>query len=376
MAQGFAKPVASQRLLRIAIKMTLEQQMRPFLRHLHFSKWLACLKAPSAFQALREHQRISHQDCVDLMDEIYHSKNLFSLEDSFKKRYAATNYALNTLIRKALKEYNDTKKLIKRYTFGKAWRIQEKMHSQLHNSTYILEAHVVIKMRRASVDDHQQGIFGCLDYQFSLFESRSCHVHQEMQYSIAVMQKSDGPLIRSHIKKIKSLTLAIKHQCYEYIQDLWERHISLMSPQQLERYGQMAQSFWSTWSTQFTLEQAWVAGTPPEITHLRLSISYARRSFAIALEAKRRSGQALRLSAEHEELQEQAIKAMQRLEEICPLQPPMSKQAFQKILGLEDPSPPSSVPSSEWSRLLSDLDEVKVEPVARLSRRVVFQSSL
>jgi hypothetical protein len=149
-----------------------------------------------------------------------------------------------------------------------------------------------------------------------------------------------------------------------------------MSPQQLERYGQMAQRFWSTWSTQFTLEQAWVAGTPPEITHLRLSISYARRSFAIALEAKRRSGQALRLSAEHEELQEQAIKAMQRLEEICPLQPPMSKQAFQKILGLEDPSPPSSVPSSEWSRLLSDLDEVKVEPVARLSRRVVFQSSL
>ena len=371
-AQGFAKSVASQRLLNCASKLAVEQQMRPFQRQSIFLRWAAEVSAwNSPFRALRgfgPQFSALYRDLSALVDDLSRPRAFLALEDGFKKRYATTKYKLEPLILKTLRG-NAIKRLISRRTHCLYPPIQQHMYSQLGISRHTLEALIDIRMRRVSVDDYQQGIFGCLDHQFRLFKSKSTHVVQEMR-------KFSGSSFTSHFQEIESVSSAISYQYREDIQALWERHITLMSPQMLERYGQMAQRFWSTRVTQSTIEHGWEVGPPEEFYFLMGCILKGRRSFAVARKTKRKSGQALQLSAKDRELQEQAIKAMQRLEEIHPSQPPMSEQAFRKILGLEDISSPKSVPGSSWSRLLSSLDEVEVDSVARPHcERVILTSS-
>lgn len=379
-AQGFAKPVASQHLLNCASKLAVEQQMRPFERQLDFLRWTTYLSgASSPFQALRGFNQQAPVLCNDLsvlVDDLSCCRAFLALENGFKKRYATTKYELETLIRETRRGYTGITYLISSLS-RKAQTlyppIQGEMRSQLGISIHVLDALVEINMRRASVDDHQQGVFGCLDHQFRLFERDNYHLLQNMGSIIHSMRHSREPLLRSHIREIKSLVSAISLQYREDIQALWERHIALMSPQTLERYNSMAQRFWSTRVTQSTLEQARAAGTRRETHRITSVISEGRRSF---VKTKRQFGQAFQLSAIDRELQEQAIKAMQRLEEICPSRPPMSEQAFRKILGLEDSSPPRSVPDSRWSRLLSSLNEAEVGSVAGPHhKRVILTSS-
>jgi hypothetical protein len=359
-AQGFAKPVASQQLLNCASKLAFEQQMRAFQRQLDSLRWITHISRPSSpLQALRRFSpqiSVLYRDLSALVDDLSYSRAFLALEDGFKKRYATTKYELETLIRKTLKGNTDIKGLIIRRPLCLYPPIHLHMHDQLGISRYTLEALIDIRMRRVSLDDYQQGIFGHLDRQFRLFELKSTQVVQEMRIF-------SGSSFKSHFQEIESVSSAISSQYHEDIQALSERHITLMSPQMLERYSRLAQRFWSMRVTQFTPEIAWEAGTPGEIGWYRVKscISKGRRSFAVARKTKRESGQALQLSAKDRELQEQAIKAMQRLEEFWPSQPPMSEQAFRKILELEDPSTMTSRVQSWASRLLSGLEEAKLD---------------
>ena len=336
-AQGFAKPVASQHLLNCASELAIEQQMRPFQRNLDFLRWAAYISGPSSpFQALRgfgQQFAVLYGDSNNLVIGLSSNRAFFALEDGFKKRYATINYALSILIWKTLNTNDFIQRLIKRHTFKKATYLypplQEEMLNRIGIDRHMLIALMKIKLRRASVGDHQQSIFGCLDYQFSLFKSRSARI-------VVQMKKLLGSSYKSHFQEIESLVSAILCQYRGDIQNLWERHITLMSPQMLERYSQMARRFWSTRVTQFTPEHASEQGSPGEIYRLTSCIRKGHLSFAFGRKTKRKSGQALQLSAENRERHEQAIKAMQRLEEICPSRPPMSEQAFRKILELED----------------------------------------
>lgn len=367
-AQGFAKSVASQRLLNCASKLAVEQQMRPFQRQLIFLRWTTeILTWNRALRGFVSRFSVLYKDLSALVHDLSRFRAFLALEDGFKKRYATTRYELETLIRKIITGNAVIRKLLNRRAQCYP-PIQQHMYIQLANSRHILEALIDIRMRHVSVDDYQQGIFGCLDHQFRLSESSSTRVVQEMRsYS--------GSLFTSHFQEIESVSSAISCQYREDIQALWERHITLMSPQMLERYGQMAQRFWSTRVTQSTIEHGWDVGPLEELYPLMSCIANGRRSFAVARRTNRKSGQVLQLSAKERELQEQAIKAMQRLEEIRPSHPPMSEQAFRKILGLEDPSSHRSVPGSSWSRLLSSLDEVEVDSVAKPHCRRVLSSS-
>jgi hypothetical protein len=361
-AQGFAKPVASQHLLNYALKLAVEQQMRPFRRLLDFLRWITHISRPSSpLQALRglsPHFSVLYRNLSALVDDLSHHRAFLALENGFKKRYATIKYELETLIRKTLRGNAVIKGLIIRRPQCLYPPIHLHMYDQLGISRHTLEALIDIRMRRVSLHDYQQGIFGYLDHQFRLFELKSTHVVQEIR-------NFSGSSFKSHFQEIESVSSAISCQYREDIQALWERHITLMSPQMLERYSRLAQRYWSTQVTQFTPKIAWEAGTPGEIGRYRFisCIIKGRRSFAAARKTKRKSGEALQLSAKDRELQEQAIKAMQRLEEICPSQPPMSEQAFRKILGLEDPSTMTSRVQSWASRLLSGLEEVESDSV-------------
>jgi hypothetical protein len=359
-AQGFAKPVASQQLLNCASKLAFEQQMRPFQRQVDFLRWVTHISRPSSpLQALRGFSpqiSVWYRDLGALVDDLSYSRAFLALEDGFKKRYATTKYELETLIRKTIKGNADIKGLITGRLQCLYPPIHLHMYGQLGISRHTLEVLIDIRMRRVSLDDYQQGIFGYLDRQFRLFELKSTRV-------VPKLRTISGSSFRSHFQKIESVSSAISSQYREDIQALWERHITLMSPQMLERYSRLAQRFWSTRVTQFTPENAWEAGMPGEIGCYRFKscISKGRHSFAVARKTKRESGQALQLSAKDRELQEQAIEAMQRLEEISPSQPPMSEQAFRKILELEDPSTMTSGVQSWASRLLSGLEEAKLD---------------
>jgi hypothetical protein len=153
-AQGFAKPVASQHLLNYALKLAVEQQMRPFRRLLDFLRWITHISRPSSpLQALRglsPHFSVLYRNLSALVDDLSHHRAFLALENGFKKRYATTKYELETLIRKTLRGNAVIKGLIIRRPQCLYPPIHLHMYDQLGISRHTLEALIDIRMRRVS----------------------------------------------------------------------------------------------------------------------------------------------------------------------------------------------------------------------------------
>ncbi|KZM23529.1 uncharacterized protein EKO05_0011239 [Ascochyta rabiei] len=370
-AQGATKLITLDTLRRYTSGLSVDVKMRPFLEQSRFFDWLAWTVTSSPYSGLRAlgpQLRVLSGETHLIVKNLARFRAIVSSPDSYEKRYEMAKRRLagecedlhrsTSELWAVLAEFFNLLKAANTYDNRRPfYTFNATLKSFKREAIGITDDLFMIGMRRhGSKRCCRENTFNALHHHIKLLGGslrQSVRSIQRSYYDICFDAVNRSRIssrfipVLAHKGSIRRLLndLLLNNRrmvniYYESLLHFWMRHVELMSPSELERQDRVAQRHWLA---QLRSDDTHVS-REIELNNLYLPIRRSRQKLAHFPGWSRDSASpgAWSSSRYRVTIHEEAIKAIERLEQISPSQSQNNSQVLRRLLNLDGKSTSSS----------------------------------